>query len=226
MDKDMLRSILITFLVLHVCFLYSQDNDYLVNAKQGDIITVNGVKAIVFQTYGNGHGKAMALKALRGEKKAWCKTNAVNKLRTTNRENGRDNTEAVFRFVKENGLNINDFPATAWCKSLGEGWYIPAIEELEKFIKWWLGNEMEMNWDDEDDAAVSVSETVFSKQINRKILDAGGIPFINGAFTSTENANGKLSVFSFNQAKGYWQFGKVSKTNVGKMYMGRAFIEY
>ncbi len=28
---------------------------------------------------------------------------------------------------------IADYPAFAWCASLGEGWYLPAIEELKRF---------------------------------------------------------------------------------------------
>ena len=202
----------------------------LAEAKKGDIVTINGHNAIVFQTYGGGHGKAMAVKALRGVKDAWCKTNAINKLHTTDKESGRANTEAVFRFAEENGLNINDFPAAAWCKSLGEGWYIPSVKEMETFVNWWLGNNVELNWDDDsaDDNAQSpsVSETPFSKQVNKQLLDAGGIPFINGAFTSTENERGKLSAFWYNERKGFWQFGTVSKTGVGTMYLGRAFFEF
>ena len=201
----------------------------LVNAKKGDIVTINGQQAIVFQTYGDGHGKAMCVKALRGKKNAWGSSKAINRFRTTDKENGRTNTEAVFRFVEENNLNINDFPAISWCKQLGEGWYIPSIKELEAFVNWWLGNDMELDWDDESDddtQSPTVSETPFSKQINKQLLEAGGIPFINGAFTSTENAKGKLSVFWYNERKGYWQFSTVSKTSVGTMYLGRAFFAY
>jgi len=201
----------------------------LAEAKKGDIVTINGQKAIVFQTFGGGHGKAMAIKAMRGVKDAWCKTGAVSNLHTTDKENGKANTEEVFRFATEKGLNISDFPAAAWCKSLGEGWYIPSIKELETFVNWWLGNDVELNWDDEsaDDAqSPMLSGTPFSKQINSRLLEADGIPFINGAFTSTENEKGKLSVFWFNEHKGYWQFSTVAKTGVGTMYLGRAFFEF
>jgi len=201
----------------------------LAAARRGDIVTINGIKAIVFQTYGDGHGKAMYVKALRGKKNAWCKSVTGAKLRTTDKESGRANTEAVFRFISENGLKIDDFPAAAWCKSLGAGWYIPSIKELEAFINWWLGNEVELNWDDEiedETQGPDISETQFSKQINHKIMDAGGIPFLNGVFVSTENSRGKLSAFKYIPSKGYWKFGTVSKTGVGKWYMGRAFFEY
>jgi hypothetical protein len=201
----------------------------LAEAKQGDMVDINGQKAIVFQTYGGGHGKAMCIKALRGVKDAWSRTNAINRIHTVEKENGRANTEAILRFIEENHLNINDFPAMAWCRQLGAGWYIPSLKEMETFVNWWLGNEVELDWDDEstDEAqSPAVSETSFSKQVNKQLLDAGGIPFLNGAFTSTENERGRLSVFWYNERKGFWQFGTVSKTGVGTMYLGRAFFEF
>jgi len=235
----MIRVILILCFVLRVCLLYPQGNNQRINndsqqspsfadVKKGDIIDINGVKAIVFQTYGNGHGKAMCIKALRGKQKAWCPASAKKGFQTTDRNNGKANTEALFRFIKSNSLDINDFPAVVWCKSLGDGWYIPAIQELEAFIKWWLGNDMKLDWDDEspDQQDSPINETRFSKQVNKQILEAGGIPFINGAFTSTESKQGYLSAFRYNDKKGYWQFETIPKASVGIKYMARAFYEF
>jgi hypothetical protein len=101
---------------------------------------------------------------------------------------------------------------------------------MEAFVNWWLGNEVELDWDDESEnetkAPTINTETPFMKQVNNQLLEAGGIPFINGAFTSTENEKGKLSVFWYNNRKNYWQFSAVSKTGVGTLYLGRAFFEY
>lgn len=43
---------------------------------------------------------------------------------------GQRNLEAVARFIEENGLSWDDFPAFDWCRVHGEGWYLPAIDEM------------------------------------------------------------------------------------------------
>lgn len=47
-----------------------------------------------------------------------------------NRTNGMDNMERVARYIEANGLTWDDFPAFKWCRDKGEGWYLPAIDEL------------------------------------------------------------------------------------------------
>lgn len=43
---------------------------------------------------------------------------------------GRINMETVARYIADNGLSWDDFPAFKWCRDKGEGWYLPAIDEL------------------------------------------------------------------------------------------------
>ncbi len=43
---------------------------------------------------------------------------------------GEVNMRAVERHIEENGLTWADFPAFEWCRARGEGWYLPAIDEL------------------------------------------------------------------------------------------------
>lgn len=47
-----------------------------------------------------------------------------------NRTDGRDNMEKVARYIEQNNLSWEDFPAFKWCRDKGEGWYLPAIDEL------------------------------------------------------------------------------------------------
>jgi hypothetical protein len=203
--------------------------------KRGDVITVNGVKGIVYQTDGE-HGKAMSVKAFRGVEEAWCKSGRLaGRVKTVSRESGRENTEAIFRFVEENGLDVSDFPVFAWCKSLGEGWYIPAIQELEDFISWWFGGDEELDWgsdDDDDDDEGNKGILVVDdgkphpKVVNKAMLDAGGIPFFNGVYSSTENKQGKILIFSYAEWRKAWKIAAISKSSVGKKQVGRAFYEF
>ncbi len=46
------------------------------------------------------------------------------------RMNGEANMEAVARYIAEHNLSWDHFPAFKWCREKGEGWYLPAIDEL------------------------------------------------------------------------------------------------
>ena len=46
------------------------------------------------------------------------------------RMNGEANMEAVARYIAEHNLTWDHFPAFKWCREKGEGWYLPAIDEL------------------------------------------------------------------------------------------------
>jgi len=210
----------------------------LANAKQGDIVDINGQKAIVFQTYGDGHGKAMALKAFRGAEKAWCVNNNAAKFKTQDKVFGRANTEEVFRFVQEKTLNINNFPVFAWCQSLGNGWYIPSVSELEAFVNFWMGNATELDWDDDSidiqpqstnsqGRNTTYGQNEHTKKINKKITDAGGVPFSTGVFSSTE-VGGKILVFEYKVYKTDmpWKMEGVAKGSLGTKHIGRAFFDY
>lgn len=54
-------------------------------------------------------------------------------LRTTRADDTTDgavNMRTLEMYIAENGLSWEDFPAFGWCRQKGEGWYLPAIDEL------------------------------------------------------------------------------------------------
>ena len=61
---------------------------------------------------------------------------------------------------------------------------------------------------------------------NTKIIEAGGVPFLNGVFTSTVNQDGKVYVFWFDRQKNAFSFKKWSKDNLSKYFVGRAFRKF
>ena len=200
------------------------------NVKKGDIIELDGQKAIVWQVDESGeHGCAMGVKPLRGVDDAWCKNKKVaDRLPKMDNDNdGMANTKALIDFVKRENLKMADFPAFDWCSKLGPEWFIPSVKELEGFINFWLGNEQEMDWDIDDEAEQTLEDDKpYYKQINVKMLDAGGISFINGVFTSSLDAEGKVYVFSCNRNNNTWKFSKRSPLRVGKMMVARAFRKF
>ena len=213
--------------LLSVCCLaaHAQFSD----VSTGDIIDINGTKAIVYQVDESGcHGTAMSINCLRGVKDSWCNDSKLgNSLPPMSDErDGKANTQAVLDFAKSRNA-ISKFPVFEWCTKLGEGWYVPSLKELEAFVNFWLGNEQTMDWDAEEEIENQIDESKpYYKQINMKIVDAGGVPFLNGVFTSTVTSEGKVYVFWFDRQKNSWSFKKASKNSLSKYYVGRAFYKF
>lgn len=214
-------------LMMSVCCLMAHAQ--FSNVNTGDIIDINGVKAIVFQVDETGcHGKAMSIIGLRGVKDSWCNNRKLAKAlpEMTDESNGIANTQALIDFAKQNNA-LSNFPVFEWCTKLGDGWYIPSLKELEEFVNFWLGNEQTIDWDSEEEAENIIDESKpYYKQINMKMVEAGGIPFLNGVFTSTVTKEDKVYVFWFDRMKHSWSFKKYSKDNLSKYFVGRAFYKF
>ncbi|MBP2692021.1 MAG: hypothetical protein J6B44_09400 [Muribaculaceae bacterium] len=193
----------------------------------GDIIEIDGHKAIVFETDDTGtHGKAMYVKAYRGVDDPWCNSGKHSKRLPdlTNREDGQFNTLQVLNYAHKNDA-LASFPVFTWCEKLGKNWYIPSVNELEAFINFWLGNNIVLEWDDDVENEIE-DNNIFYKTINNKLLDAGGSAFINGVYTSTVDKGGKVYVFQFDRKKNSWKFKLKSKTGLGQDCVGRAFVKF
>ena len=143
----------------------------------------------------------MYVGALRGRKDAWCADKkSANKVPTYSESSGKNNMQAVLDYVQANDVELSQFPAFDWCNSLGEGWYIPSIKEMETFVNFLLGNDQEFDWDSEDEFVMD-SDNLTTKELNARIHEAGGIPFIQstagtimtmGTYTSTKTNNNKV----------------------------------
>ncbi len=102
----------------------------LVRAYQvGDIYDVEGVKGVVIATTDGGlHGLVLSI----GQELMRWDTFEKEDLRlvgASSHHDGAINMEAVTRYIEENSLSWEHFPAFRWCRELGEGWYLPAIDE-------------------------------------------------------------------------------------------------
>lgn len=168
----------------------------------------------------------MYIGAFRGIDSPWCRNGKHIKklLDMSNCENGKLNTEKVTLYANNNNAWLL-FPVFSWCHSLGEEWFIPSLKELEAFINFWLGNEEVFNWDEESELEIDSSKPFF-KEINQRLIDSGGIPFINGVYTSTIDKNGKVYVFNYNRIKNTWSLKRMSVTSLDQNCVGRAFINF
>lgn len=96
--------------------------------KVGDIVSKNGVKGVVFEvTDGGGrHGKIVSVKQSSEELEWITDTNEERLIGANNVHNGAYNMSVVKQIY---GWR-SKYPAFVWCADLGEGWYLPAKEEL------------------------------------------------------------------------------------------------
>ena len=153
--------------LLSVCWLttHAQFNDVNI----GDIIDINGIKAIVYEVDESGcHGTAMSIDCLRGVKDSWCNDSKLgNSLPSMlDEKDGQANTQAVLDFAKSRNV-LGKFPVFEWCTKLGEGWYVPSLKELEAFVNFWLGNEQIIDWDADEEVENQIDESKpYYKQIN------------------------------------------------------------
>lgn len=97
----------------------------------GDIFDEDSIRGVVIQTTDGGrHGLILSLEeAPIGTQ--WDNARAtLFYMGLNNHKDGWENMRKLGQAIEENRLKWEDFPAFEYCRSLGEGWYLPAIEEL------------------------------------------------------------------------------------------------
>ena len=95
-------------------------------------------QGVVFDVSTDGkHGKIVHLKQLKTNGQAWFhghdwdERDVAPDLRAKDRKNGAANTYIV---KKQTNWQAK-YPLHAWCLSLGFGWYMPAIDDVEKIFR-------------------------------------------------------------------------------------------
>lgn len=99
--------------------------------RVGDYYEVNGKEGVVFWVDGTGkHGKIVSMREV---SRQWCdhdeyakriSTGAIDQTDGASNQNIICSTYAYF----------GSYPAMEWCRDLGAGWYLPAIEELRELL--------------------------------------------------------------------------------------------
>lgn len=153
----------------------------------GSIYDKNGIKGVVVMLYeGGNHGLVMSLDEVC---LAWCKLHRkkTKMVGANSKTDGMANMAAVERYIAENGLSWSDFPAFEWCRSKGDGWYLPSINELWSAGTMYLGGSR------------MAGSRRFRKNFNTGVIEAGGTPLSNIMFyhSSTEdNKDRQNSLYS------------------------------
>lgn len=97
--------------------------------KIGDLYECNGKQGVVFEvTEDRKHGKIVSLIDSK-ELLLWSSDSAEQRtfIGTNSTYNGAENMDIA---TKIPNWRVK-YPAFAWCETLGDGWYLPSIEELQ-----------------------------------------------------------------------------------------------
>lgn len=156
----------------------------------GDIYNENNITGIVVKVENDGsHGLIMSLDEIeaywscdptkRFDKRFLFATSASDK------NDGMKNMETISEIIRQQNLSWAWFPAFQWCKNKGEGWYLPAINELVEINKACHGGRIESN-------------KAAKKAFNMILKKNGGESLKVGEyFSSTEFSNDKAYAIYF-----------------------------
>lgn len=160
--------------------------------KIGDVYDKGGVKGVVFYVDDSGeHGLLVSPSGFKGNK--WCtKEQANNTINCYDEKDGAVNMETIATYIKDNDASWDEFPLFQWARSLGEGWYIPASDELKLLAKAINGGE------EYSEKNINKFAKILKKEKGQGFINKGlGHPddFMN-IYSSTEMRDSQGLVFS------------------------------
>ena len=160
--------------------------------KIGDVYDKGGVKGVVFYVDDSGeHGLLVSPSGFKGNK--WCtKEQANNTINCYDEKDGAVNMETIATYIKDNDASWDEFPLFQWARSLGEGWYIPASDELKLLAKAINGGE------EYSEKNINKFAKILKKEKGKGFINKGlGHPddFMN-IYSSTEMRDSQGLVFS------------------------------
>ncbi len=99
----------------------------------GDYYNVNGKEGVVFYVDDTGrHGKIVSM-AQSNKELQWT-SNRREQTRLLGATSSSDGA-ANMQVVQQRPNWRKNYPAFAWCADLGDGWYLPAIDELVRVLR-------------------------------------------------------------------------------------------
>lgn len=161
--------------------------------KVGDIYNQGSLRGLVVDVDASGkHGLILSLKECDkdwlADKSLEMETNAFDE------DDGMKNMEKIAIYVSEKNLSWEKFPLFAWARSLGEGWYIPSIGELNTIWKNLNGGNLDFNkkgckqWK----AHNKVVENAGGDSFFCSNASTMGFKMMAGMISSTETDGGKV----------------------------------
>lgn len=96
----------------------------------GELYDQNGIRGVICQLSDDKmHGLVVSLDEIYLHWSEFRKPD-LRVAGADSRTDGVENMRKVAEYIAANNLSWDDFPAFKWCRDKGEGWYLPAIDEL------------------------------------------------------------------------------------------------
>ena len=184
--------------------------------KTGEIYDKDGLKGIIVYVDDSGeHGLLMSMES---SFKDWADT-GEDKLSTPcfYEDDGLKNMDALAQYIEEKGYTWEKFPVFEWARSLGDGWYIPAKDELQKILLF-INDGVEGKYQEK-----------YAKALNKSLTKAGaegifhkylGQQRFSNMFSSTEADMG--FVYQLQYSKGLTKVTvKIAENGIKTMHMGK-----
>lgn len=164
--------------------------------KVGDYYEKDGLRGIVVRVDASGeHGLIMSLERCA---KKWL-DDGDEKFNTNAyyEDDGEKNMAVIEKYIKENGKSWSMFPYFEWCRSLGEGWYAPAIDELKDILKAINGDEGKYNKKFMKKVAKTIKKHKGDGLTDNRVYMGSKAPFF--MYSSTEGEAGTVYALMFKQ---------------------------
>ena len=193
----------------------------------GDIYDKDGILGIVVHTTDGGrHGLILhpQISKVAADYEYWCANSVEDIGIGMNDENDGMRNLMVLRDYIESGVNSkvtwDRYPVFAACHDLGEGWYVPAINELEHIVKFMCGGD--------SGRITDLGMKEFTEQM--EALGGYKYAYYYKLFSSTERTPDEVYGYSKEVMSnaGYGWFATVNygyeKTALGKHYNNGTFF--
>lgn len=103
---------------------------YEVTYEVGQYYDYMGVRGVICHVTPDGkHGLILSLDEVMIDWSTFRK-GSLCEVGATSATDGEANMAAVAKYIADNNLSWDNFPAFKWCREKGEGWYLPSIDEM------------------------------------------------------------------------------------------------
>ena len=163
----------------------------------GDIYDKGGLKGIVVRVDDSGnHGLIMSVD--RCSKKWLNDSDAKYETAAFYEDDGEKNMKVIEKYLEESGNSWEIFPFFNWCRSLGDGWYAPASDELKDILLLINGGEGVYN----EKNMKTITKTL-KKAKGDGLVDKGmyGTYCPYSMLSSTETDGGEIYALHFLESK-------------------------
>lgn len=206
--KKILLSLALLVLALNVNAQY----------KVGDIYNENGVKGmVVIVTDGGMHGLVISMTSYN---KKWLDDKGVKfDTEAFFEDDGMKNMEAIEKYIEANNKSWADFPIFEWARSLGDGWYIPAKDELMEIGKSLCGGSTKYNH-----KMVKNYSKLLKKAKGDSLIDDGfgGTKALRRMYSSTEAEGGAVYSLCLKLSAGAILIGGNPRGNIEMIPMNKS----